>query len=70
MAAVLFVVMLEPMEIYNYLSRNTRPYHPYAYTYDSTSLDFHYLRGDNDVEIVAGEGSLEDPFEVDSQRGS
>ncbi len=66
MAVILLVAALEPFEMYTYLSRNTKSYKPYVYTYDSTTLDFRYVRGDNDVEIVAGEGSPEEPFDVSS----
>jgi hypothetical protein len=66
MVAILIVTMLEPMEIYTYLSRNTQLYQKYSYTYDYAPQDFQYVRGDSDVEIVAGEGSLEDPFEPSS----
>ncbi|MBL8013032.1 MAG: hypothetical protein JNN05_04215 [Candidatus Omnitrophica bacterium] len=54
MACFLLIAMIEPFEVYNNLSRNTRPYQPDTYLYNWTSLDFHYVRGGNDVEIVAG----------------
>ena len=59
MVILLLVTALEPGEIYGYLSQNTKPYQPYAYTYDTTSSDFHYVRGDNDVEMVGGGRSEE-----------
>lgn len=69
MGFILIIAMIEPFEIYKYLSRNTQPFLPYAYTYDWTTLDFRYLRGTNDVEITAGEGSYDDHKQMADEPG-
>lgn len=50
MAVVLLVTALEPWQIYGYLSRNTEPYKPYSYAYDTTSMDFRYTRIASDID--------------------
>lgn len=69
MVILLLVAALEPWEIYGYLSQNTRPYQPYAYTYDSASLDFHYVRDDNDVEMAGVDTAVVTQKEDDRPQG-
>lgn len=67
MVIMILIAAFEPWEIYGYLSQNTKPYLPYAYTYDSTPSDFRYTRGDNDVEVT--EDAARDLPTEDSQQG-